>query len=72
MLRMFRSLAMSVLVVLLTLTCSGCAAWHYRKENRRDQAGGSGNPTETPELFQSLQNASMNDWNFGRSGGIWF
>lgn len=68
--RMLRSLATSLLIMLVT--CPGCAAWHYRKEARQDQAGSSGNPTEPPLFIQSLQNASMNDWNFGRSGGIWF
>ncbi len=66
MARMSRSLATAALLALLT--CSGCASWHYRKENRRADAGSSTNPTETPVLFQSLQNASMNNWNFQRTG----
>jgi len=60
-----RSLATAALLALLA--CSGCASWHYRKENRRADAGTWTNPTETPLIFQSLQNASMNNWNFQRT-----
>jgi len=66
MVRISHSLAIAAL--LASLTCSGCASWHYRKEDRRAEAGSWINPSETPVIFQSLQNTSMNNWNFGRTG----
>jgi len=70
MARISRPLATLLLAVLLS--CSGCATWHYRKETSPDDGASYGNHNEVPLLIQSLQNASLNDWNFGRSGGIWF
>jgi len=67
--RMLRPLATSALLALVT--CSGCASWHYRKEADSGYASSPSTPGDGgifQGLLQGLQNASMNDWNFGRAG----
>ncbi len=67
--RLLRPLALPALLAIVT--CSGCAAWHYRKEAAARDATSSSTPGDGgifQDVFQGLQNASVNDWNFGRAG----
>ncbi len=69
--RRLRPLAMAALLAILA--CCGCAAWHYRKEAAASDTSSSSKPDDGGvfrDVLQGLQNASMNDWNFGRSG-LW-
>jgi hypothetical protein len=57
-------LRVSLLSTLVAL--SGCASWHYRKDDKaRGTASSSGsNNGETSPLVQGLSNASLHGWNF--------
>jgi hypothetical protein len=50
--------------LLMILTCSGCASWHYRKEDKK--AYTSSNSTATGGFFQDLAQAvsydSLHNW----------
>jgi hypothetical protein len=73
---MLRPLAIGVSLALLT--CSGCAAWHYRKEDRLSSPSDS-STSDVGDIVQplarSLQNVSLHDWSFNHSSnvlpGVW-
>jgi hypothetical protein len=76
MTRMLRPLAIGVSLALLT--CSGCAAWHYRKEDRQSStsySSTSGFGDIVQPLARSLQNVALHDWSFNHSSnvlpGVW-
>jgi hypothetical protein len=56
----------SLLALLMLLSCSGCASWRERREAGADYTGLTTNPYDNGNLGvgQTLSNASVNDWNF--------
>ena len=57
-----------LLVLFAIATSSGCASWHYRKDDKGQKTAvgstsTSGNREPGP-ILQGLSNASLHGWNF--------